>query len=205
MAQPPSFVNTACPTHVCKLRKAIYWLRQAPRAWCIKLWIFLLQQGFLNSKSDTSLLTLSQDGATLYLLVYVNDIIIIGSSSQLVNNLVKCIATRFSLKDLRLLYYFLGIEAITTANGLFLCQQKYIKDLLIKTQMLYYKTIATPISTANPLCLNDGSPSYDARHFHQTAGALQYLALTRPDVCYVVNNLSQFMHRPTINHWKTLK
>ncbi|KAI9160714.1 hypothetical protein LWI28_010893 [Acer negundo] len=82
MEQPTGFVNPAMPHHVCKLHKAIYGLRQAPRAWYNKLRNFLQATGFLNSKCDASLFVQRRSGQTLYLLVYVDDIIITCSSSS---------------------------------------------------------------------------------------------------------------------------
>ncbi|KAK0593680.1 hypothetical protein LWI29_016926 [Acer saccharum] len=82
MTQPLGFVDSTKPHHVCKLQKAIYGLRQAPRAWYNELRSFLLATGFVNSQCDTSLFILRRSGHTLYLLVYVDDIIITGSSKS---------------------------------------------------------------------------------------------------------------------------
>ena len=76
MQQPPGFVHHQYPRHVCKLQKAIYGLRQAPRAWYTELGSFLISIGFINSKSDTSLFLRQHHGNTIYLLVYVDDIIV---------------------------------------------------------------------------------------------------------------------------------
>lgn len=94
----------------------------------------------------TRLFTLSRDNSILYLMVYVHDILITGSSSPLINNLIKGLATHFSLKDLGPFHYLLGIKAISINDGLFLCQQKYIKDLHIKTRMLDSKIVVTSFS-----------------------------------------------------------
>ena len=77
MMQPDGFVDKQRPTHVCQLRKAIYGLRQAPRAWFDTLRSTLLKWGLQNSKSDSSLFYMSTNGKTLLLLIYVDDILII--------------------------------------------------------------------------------------------------------------------------------
>ncbi|PKA62506.1 Retrovirus-related Pol polyprotein from transposon TNT 1-94 [Apostasia shenzhenica] len=84
MQQPQGFIDTDHPKHVCKLRKAIYGLKQAPCAWYNELRQFLLHSGFINSTADTSLFIFNQNEVTLYLLVYVDDIIITGSDSTAV-------------------------------------------------------------------------------------------------------------------------
>ncbi|KAK0605807.1 hypothetical protein LWI29_030936 [Acer saccharum] len=205
MEQPPGFTHSTLPNHVCKLRKAIYGLRQAPRAWYNELRTFLLSTGFVNSKSDTSLFTLHQSGHTLYLLVYVDDIIVTGSSDLKVRQFIATLAQRFSLKDLGPISYFLGVEATATSRGLFLSQQKYIRDLLTKTNMLDSNPVSTPLSATESLKLADGSSLTDATQYRQVVGSLQYLSLTRPDVSFAVNKLSQFMHRPTTTHWNAVK
>ena len=80
MAQPPGFVNNDHPTHVCELRKSIYSLKQAPRAWYHKLCQFLVTFGFINSHVDASLFVLNTGRIMMYLLVYVDDVIIIGDN-----------------------------------------------------------------------------------------------------------------------------
>lgn len=89
---------------------------------------------------------------------------------------------RFSIKDLGDLSYFLGVEVITTRNGLFLTQQKCIRDLLDKTNMDEAKAITTTLATSGYLILNDNSPPANATEYRQVIGAPQYMSLTRPDI-----------------------
>ena len=67
------------------------------------------------------------------------------------------------------------------------------------------KPVAIPLHSSDPLSPNDGSPEVDPTPYRQLVGALQYLAFTRPDVSFAVNNLSQFMHSPSQLHWQALK
>jgi histone deacetylase 1/2 len=114
MYQPPGFIDKDFPSHVCKLQKAIYGLKEAPRAWFHELKTFLLQSGFQNSHADTSLFVLHLGKHLVYLLVYVDDLIIIGDDVHLVNRFINLLAHRFSLKDLGQLSYFFGIEILPT-------------------------------------------------------------------------------------------
>ncbi|CAH9086016.1 unnamed protein product [Cuscuta europaea] len=205
MQQPQGFTDPMLPDHVCLLHKALYGLRQAPRAWYCELRTFLLQSGFQNSKSDVSLFTFTAHGSILFLLVYVDDIIITANNAPVLRSFITRLATRFSLKDLGALSYFLGLEAIRTSHGLHLTQHKYIRDLLSRTHMQDASPVPTPLSPDAPLSLSDGSSPHDATEYRSVIGALQYLSFTRPDISFVVNKLSQYMHRPTTRHWEAIK
>lgn len=205
MVQPPGFINKTQPTHVCKLRKAIYGLKQAPRAWYIELKQYLVHLGFTNIVSDSSLFILRKQQYTLYLLVYVDDIIVTGSNSHFIDTFIKNISNHFSLKDLGPLSYFLGVEVIPYPHGLFLSQQKYIQDLLQKSHMNEAKPTPTPMVSSPPLTLTSGCPLSNPTEYRALIGSLQYLLLTRPDIAFTVNRLSQYMHRPTDEHWAALK
>nr|CAN68480.1 hypothetical protein VITISV_007280 [Vitis vinifera] len=206
MAQPPGFIDADKPTHVCKLHKAIYGLKQAPRTWYHELCQFLVDFGFKNSHSDTSLFVLHAGTNLLYLLVYVDDIIITGNSDDLVSQVVECLAQRFSLKDLGPLSYFLGVEVVHHRHGLLLSQRRYIKDLLTRTNMQAIKPIHTPLPTSSSFIkLSSGSPLSDPTKYRTVVGNLQFVSLTRSDISFAVNKMSQFMHQPTDEHWTLVK
>lgn len=86
MTQPPGFVDPNYPSHVCKLNKAIYGLKQAPQAWFTGLSTGLLQLGFVNSQADTSMF-IWRTGK--HLLVYVDDIIITGDNRENINYVIS--------------------------------------------------------------------------------------------------------------------
>ena len=105
--QPHGFIDPQNPSYACKLRKAIYGLCQASQAWYNELHEFLLDFGFINAHMDTSLFIFHHGNLTLLLLVYVDDIILIGTSHGFIDQFVTTLADRFSLKDLNALSYFL--------------------------------------------------------------------------------------------------
>lgn len=205
MCQPPGFTDKYKPHHVCHLKKALYGLKQAPRAWCSELKNFLLQTGFHNSLVDTSLFILKLSDAFVYVLVYVDDILMTGTNTQMVQRVIDELSRKFSIKDMGDLSYFLGIEARRTPQGLHLMQKKYIIDLLRKTNMLNAKPVSTPLPSSPKLSLHSGHKLSDPHEYRRVVGSLQYLALTRPDISYAVNCLSQFMHNPTTDHWIAVK
>ena len=132
MEQPPGFVDSNFLDHVCHLYKFLYGLKQAPHAWFHRLSEFLLQLGFHYSKVDTSLFIWCNGTSKLFVLIYVDDILVTGASSALINWFMTQIQSTFPIRDLGTLNYFLGMEAIHLPNGLILSQAKYIFDLLQK-------------------------------------------------------------------------
>jgi histone deacetylase 1/2 len=120
MRQPPGYEDKQHPHFVCKLDKALYGLKQAPRAWYARLCGKLVQLGFTPSKGDTSLFYYSKGSVTIFVLVYVDDIIVASSSSAATKALLADLEKEFALKDLGDLHYFLGIEVKRGDDGLVL-------------------------------------------------------------------------------------
>ena len=108
MEQPPGFISATNPDYVCKLNKALYGLKQSPRAWYTKLNTYMLKCGFQGSKSDTLVFFSNKRSSIIILLIYVDDIIITGSHSVLVNSLINQLHNQFALKDLGSFFFFFG-------------------------------------------------------------------------------------------------
>ncbi|KAL5804239.1 hypothetical protein ACOSQ3_031039 [Xanthoceras sorbifolium] len=205
MHQPEGFISNDHPHHVCRLHKALYGLKQAPRAWFHKLKHALLGWGFTNATSDVSLFIKHVNSNVLFLLVYVDDILITGSSPALTSRTIAELQSVFALKVLGSVDYFLGFEASRSSAGIYLTQSKYISDLLLKTQLQHSKPCSTPLSPSTVLSLHVGAPFSDPTLYRSTIGALQYLTHTRPDIAFSVNKLSQFLSSPTDVHWVACK
>jgi hypothetical protein len=128
----------------------------------------------------------NHESTHIFVLVYVDDIIVASSSDQATQALLLDLQKEFSLKDLDNLHYFLGIEVTKKKNGLLLTQEKYASDLLKRVGMSNCKPVATPLSTSEKLSLYEGTPlgSHDATNYRSVVGALQYLTLTRPDIAF---------------------
>ena len=97
------------------------------------------------------------------------------------------------------------MEVTQHSNVLFLSQRHYILDLLAKAHMSEAKPVVTPLGTSPLLTLHSSTALFDPTEYRTIVGSLQYLSLTRPDIAYTVNKLSQFMHRPTSEHWPTVR
>ena len=200
MRQPPRYEQG---NYVCKLDKALYGLKQAPRAWYSRLSTKLHDLGFKSSKSDTSLFFYNKGDVTMFMLVYVDDIIVASSSSTATDVLLKNLNQEFALKDLGELHYFLGIEVRKVDDGIVLTQEKYAKDVLKRVNMSDCKAVNTPLSTSEKLSAHEGTPlgPVDSTRYRSLVGALQYLTLTRPDLSYSVNKVCQYLHALTTDHW----
>jgi hypothetical protein len=141
------------------------------------------------------------------MLIYVDDIVIIGSSSSAVSNLITQLWDDFVVKDLGPLSYFLGIQVCHTSQGLLLSQRKYISDLLTRTNVMNSKGVPTPMIPKERLSLHSGIPLApdDATRYRSVVGSLQYLSHTRPDMSFSVNNACQFLSKPTNEHSSVVK
>ncbi|KAG8473172.1 hypothetical protein CXB51_035110 [Gossypium anomalum] len=161
---------------------------------------------FTVSKSDASLFVRLSSDHTIYVLVYVDDIVITGSSVDGINCFVQMLHNQFALKNMGELHYFLGIEVSQSSSGsIHLCQQKYIRELLVRSSMTNARSVHTPMITSSLLSKDEGEPLADPTEYRSIVGALQYIVLTRPDIAYAVNRVCQFMHAPTTLHMVALK
>jgi len=161
-------------------------------------------QGFKCSQADTSLFVFHHGSYLLYLLVYVDDIILTGNHEPSLKRFIDRLQTEFAIKDLGNLSYFLGLEVSYTSDGLFLSQTKYAHDILTKAGLLDCKPVGTPLSTTDVFS-SKGNAFHDPTLYRSLIGALQYLTITRPDLSYAVNQASQFLHSPTDEHFHMAK
>jgi hypothetical protein len=114
---------------VCQLYKSLYDLKHVFQAWYTQLSDYLLSIGFYASKLNTSLFILSMGNDIFYLLVYIDNILLIGSNLVLLHQLIQLLSLKFKLQDLKVVHYFLGIEVHPTTMSIMLRQDKYILDI----------------------------------------------------------------------------
>ncbi|XP_019052041.1 PREDICTED: uncharacterized protein LOC109114197 [Nelumbo nucifera] len=134
------------------------------------------------------------------LLVYVDDIILGGNSSETCAEFKAYLNSCFKIKDLGNLKYFLGIEVAWSTIGLFLNQCKFALDILKETGLTGCKPVDTPIEQNHRLGYANGSFHSDPNQYRRLVGRLLYLTITRPDITYVVHVLSQFVQQPRVEH-----
>lgn len=197
---PPAGYTKAKVGEVCKLKKSLYGLKQASRQWNKELSKFLKSIGFNQSMQDYSLFTREAHGEFLVILVYVDDMMLPGTSISQIEEVKVALDKAFAIKDLRQLNYFLGIEVTRNVKGIFLSQKKYINDILNDCNMLDCIAAPAPLSVGLKLSIDDGDLIEDADVYRRLVGRLLYLGITRPDLSYAVQHLSQFMHTPRVPH-----
>jgi hypothetical protein len=167
----------------------------------------LIHLGFRISKANTSLFIYSKYGVVIYLLVYVDNIVVTSYSPSTIMTLLDDLRSNFNLKDLGELHYFWGIQDTKVDSVLSLSQEKYASGILSKAGMQWCKLVKTMFVTSLKLTLSGGTPlsNDEATKYRSLVGGLQYLTLTRLDVSFAVNKVCQFHHAPTDLHLAAVK
>eukprot|EP00253_Pinus_taeda_P023445 PITA_23445 len=142
MEQPHCFIQDS--SLVCRLKKSLYGLKQAPRAWYAKMDSFLLSQNFERCKSDPNVYMLRRHDSLLILVLYVDDLLITGSSASAIATVKRALHDRFLMTDMGPLHFFLGLEISQDATGIKISQAKYARDLLERFRMADCKPALTP-------------------------------------------------------------
>ncbi|RVW91338.1 Retrovirus-related Pol polyprotein from transposon RE1 [Vitis vinifera] len=142
----------------------------------------------------------NSSGQCIYLVVYVDDIVIIGNDQNGIQKLKQHLFTHFQTKDLGKLKYFLGIEIAQSSSGVVLSQRKYALNILEETGMLDCKPVDTPIDPNVKLIPGQGEPLGDPRRYRRLVGKLNYLIITRPDISFPISVVSQSLQSPCDSH-----
>ena len=202
MEQPPGFVAQGESNLVCKLHRSLYGLKQSPRAWFSRFSAVVMEFGMARNASDHSVFYKhTSEGQCIYLIVYVDDIVITGNDQDGITHLKAHLFKHFQTKDLGLLRYFLGIEVAQSSSGIVLSQRKYALDVLEETEMLNCKPMDSPMDPNVKLLPRQGEPFTDPRRYRRFVGRLNYLTITQPDISFAVNVVNQFLQSPYVSHW----
>nr|GEX45573.1 putative reverse transcriptase, RNA-dependent DNA polymerase [Tanacetum cinerariifolium] len=166
----PGFVESSNPREVCRLKKSLYGLKQSPRAWFGRFTLAMRKYGFKQSNSDHTLFFKWKGKLVTCLIIYVDDMITTGNDEEEMTRLRTNLFKEFEMKDMGRLKYFLGIEVLRSKQGTFICQKKYVLDLLAKTGMIC-KPVDTPMMVNQKLYMEEkakladkGSRSCDPIH-----------------------------------------
>jgi hypothetical protein len=205
VSQPPGFVISGKEGKVMHLKKALYGLRQAPRAWNVKLDSTLLSLGFTRSPSDHAVYARGNAGSRLLLGVYVDDMVITGSNLQEIARFKQEMKEKFRMSDLGLLTYYLGMEVKQSSGKITLCQSAYASKLLEKAGMADCNAASVPMEARLKLSKDSRNPPVDATLYRSIVGGLRYLVHSRPDIAFAVGYVSRFMEKPTTEHLSAVK
>ncbi|KAF5781204.1 putative RNA-directed DNA polymerase [Helianthus annuus] len=200
MEAPHGFTVNFGEREVCRLKKSLYGLKQSPRAWFGRFTLAMKNYGFKQSNSDHTLFLKQRNNLITCLIIYVDDMIITGNDKEEITKLKKNLFTEFEMKDLGRLKYFLGIEVLRSKQGIFMCQKKYVLDLLAETGLIDCKPADTPMIANQKLYIEETAEPADRERYQRIVGKLIYLSHTRPDIAYAVGVISQFMHQPQSAH-----
>ncbi|XP_019090156.1 PREDICTED: uncharacterized protein LOC109128397 [Camelina sativa] len=169
-----------------------------------------LPPGYASRKGDSLPPNASQSDHTCFLkittdvflcvLVYVDDIVIVTNNDAVADCLKTELKSCFKLRDMGPLKYFLGLEIARSDAGIYVGQRKYALDLLDETGLLGCKPVASPMDPGVKLCHDFGGDFVDAKSYQRLIGQLMYLQITRPDITFAVNKLSQFSETPRPTH-----
>jgi hypothetical protein len=155
------FEDSEYPSHVYNLLKALYGRKQAPRAWYECLRDFLLTNGFKIGKADPTLFTKTIDKDLFICQIYVDDIIFVSTNKSSCEEFIRIMIQKFEMSMMGELKYFLRFQIKQLQEVIFICQTKYIQDILKKFGMKNAKPIKTLMGTNGHLYLDTGGKSID--------------------------------------------
>lgn len=185
---------------VCKLQKSIFGLKQASRNWYQKFTKALISDGFQQSKADHSMFVFRYGMLRVIALIYVDDVLLMGNDAHKINQVKINLQSQFSIKDLGPLKYFLGIEVARCSKGFVISQRKYTLDILEDCHIQDCRPSDFPMEQNLRLMKEDETLEVDESKYRRLVGRLLYLTVTRPDIAFNVNQLSQYISKPRQSH-----
>lgn len=189
---------------VLKLCRSIYGLKKSPRYWNKKFDNFMIQEGFCRSKSDYCLYF--KKDIKFYVLLYVDDIILISEDSSEIEKLKNALKENFDMKDMNGVTKYLGININVKEDCIELDQEDYLRSILKKYNMENCKPVSTPIEPGLKIEKKAPEDKELVTKCRQLIGSLMYAMLgTRPDICFAVSYLSRFQDCANEDVWKGLK
>ncbi|KAI3684116.1 hypothetical protein L6452_33335 [Arctium lappa] len=205
VTQPEGYVKANHPEQVYKLSKALYGLRQAPRAWNSRLDKCLKGLKFERCGLEHAVYTRKESGNLLIVGIYVDDMIVTGNCDRNVKHFKEQMSREFEMSDLGLLSYYLGIEVSQHEDGISLKQTAYAKNVLLKAGMEDCNPSQFPMKHKEELTKDREGVLVDPTQYRSIIGGLRYLTHTRPDISYAVGIVSRFMEKPTLKHMQAVK
>ncbi|KAJ0754054.1 putative RNA-directed DNA polymerase [Helianthus annuus] len=215
MEQPEGFRVKGKEDYVCKLQKSLYGLKQAPRQWYKKFESVMGKQGYRKTISDHCVFFQRfGDDDFIILLLYVDDMLIVGKNAERIVQLKKELSKSFSMKDLGPAKQILGIRITRdrASKKLHMSQEQYIEKVLSRFNMAKAKAVSSPLTPNFKLTDKDCPSSkeeiedMDKFPYASAVGSLMYaMVCTRPDIAHAVGVVSRFLSNPGKKHWEAVK
>ncbi|KAI3681162.1 hypothetical protein L6452_35946 [Arctium lappa] len=205
VCQPPGFENPSYPDRVYKLKKALYGLHQAPRAWYDTLSTYLLENGFERGIIDKTLFIKRSKKNTLLVQIYVDDIIFGSTKDQMCRDFEELMHKSFKMSSMGELTFFLGLQVKQQKDGIFISQSKYVKDILDKCGLSDSKPASTPMKTHKQITVDLEWEDVDVHVYRSMIGSLVYLTTSRPDIMFPVCVCARFQVKPKQSHLQAVK
>ncbi|KAL4342366.1 hypothetical protein GQ457_08G025750 [Hibiscus cannabinus] len=198
--QPQGFTVQGEDEKVYRLKKTLYGLKQAPRSWYSQIDAYLLNLGFEKCLSESTLYIKKCGDEILVVSLYVDDLLVTGTRLQLIKKFKDEMKEVFEMTYLGEMTFFLGMQIRQKQNEIFVCQQKYAKEVLKKFNMEACKSIATPMNQKEKFSKDDGAEKIDDKLYRSLIGCLMYLTTTRSDIMHDVSLLSS-LHGYSDSDW----
>ncbi|KAI5316235.1 hypothetical protein L3X38_045411 [Prunus dulcis] len=199
--QPPGYEQKGHETKVYRVKKALYGLEQAPRAWYSRIESYFIKEGFNKCPYEHTLfIKTAERGKILIVCLYVDDLIYTGNDATMFEQFKKSMMVEFDMTDLGKMRYFLGIEVIQGSDGIFISQGKYAQEVLERFKMAQCNSVLNPVVPGFKLTKDEGGVEVDSTVYKQMVGSLMYLTSTRPDLMFIISLISRCMERPTEAH-----
>lgn len=189
---------------VCKLNKSLYGLKQSSRLWNNRFHAFMIKIGFHRSEADYCLYIRIQKSTTFFLLLYVDDVLLVSNNIDETKAVMKLLAKEFEMADMMEVKYFLGfhVERDRNNNALYLSQKQYLINVLRKFQMYDCKCVTTPMESKLQLKSDSNNNQSTSNPYRELIGCLMYVTLTtRPDLSAATNYFSRFQSDPSDEHF----
>jgi hypothetical protein len=205
VAQPVGFVKLGEERKVYRLHKALYELKQAPRAWNKKIDSFLREKKFVKCTIEHGVYVRRSNNELLILCLYVDDLLITASCKKEIKDFKGDLNKEFEMSDLGDISYFLGIEFYKSGRGLMMHQRRYAGEILKRFEMQDCNPTSTPAEPRLQLSKDSDSDDVDPTQYRRLIGSFRYLCHIRPDLAYNVGMVSRFMQKPKVSHLAATK
>ncbi|CAM8916946.1 unnamed protein product [Rhodiola kirilowii] len=205
VAQPKGFKDPHHADHVYRLKKALYGLKQAPRAWYEHLTEFLINHGYVQRGVDNTLFVKHTRPNFIISQIYVDDIVFGSSNQKMVDKFVEQMQSKFKMSMVGEICYFLGLQVKQKADGIFISQSKFARNLIKKFDLEKATHKRTPAATHVKITKDEAGTSVDQTLYRSMIGSLLYQTASRTDIAHAVGVCARYQANPKESHLMNVK